>query len=81
MAWLDALKLAHFFSELEKNPKDGESKAALLEKDIVTRGRKAVLESRNSARQFHATSGFQRGMRNVGFQMGNFFIRMSTKKE
>jgi len=81
MAMLDALKLAQFFGELEKNPSDGEAKAAMLEQDIVTCGRKAVLESRNSARQFHATSGFQRVMRNVGFQMGNFFIWMATKRK
>jgi 2-polyprenyl-6-methoxyphenol hydroxylase-like FAD-dependent oxidoreductase len=81
MAMLDALKLAQFFSELEKNPKDGEAKAQALEKDIVMRGLKAVLESRNSARQFHTTSRFQRGIRNIGFQMGNFFIRMATKRE
>ena len=81
MAMVDALKLAQYFGELETNPSNAESKAQVLEKDIVTRGRKAVLESRNAARQFHSTSRFQQGMRNVGFQMGNFFIQMSTRKK
>lgn len=81
MAMLDALKLAQFFGELEVDPSRAETKAESLERDIVTRGRKAVLESRNAARQFHTTSRVQRGLRDIGFQIGNFFIRMSTKKK
>ena len=80
MAMVDALKLAQFFSELEANPTNAEAQAQALEKDIVTRGRKALLESRNAAKQFHSTSRTQQWMRNIGFQMGNFFIHMTTKK-
>jgi 2-polyprenyl-6-methoxyphenol hydroxylase-like FAD-dependent oxidoreductase len=81
MAMLDALKLAQFFGDLATPPHEDEAKAQALEKDIVTRGRKAVLESRNAARQFHTTNRVQRGLRDIGFQMGNFFIRMAAKKK
>jgi 2-polyprenyl-6-methoxyphenol hydroxylase-like FAD-dependent oxidoreductase len=80
MAMVDALRLAQFFGELEANPQSAEMKAQTLEKDIVTRGRKAVLESRNAAKQFHSTSHMQQMFRNFGFRMGNVFIRMATKK-
>ena len=81
MAMVDALKLAQFFGELETNPSNAEVKAQALEKDIVTRGRKAVLDSRNAARQFHSTGRMQQIFRNFGFRMGNFFIQMSARKE
>ena len=80
MAMVDALKLAQFFGGLEANPQTTEMKAQALEKDIVTRGRKAVLESRNAARQFHNTSRLQQTFRNIGFRMGNFFIHVATRK-
>jgi len=81
MAMLDGLKLAQFFGELAADPSSEEAKAAAIERDIVTRGRKAVLESRNAAHQFHNTSRLQQWLRNVGFQMGNVFIRMAAKKQ
>ena len=81
MAMLDGLKLAQFFGELAANPGSAGAKAEELQRDIVTRGRKAVLESRNAAHQFHNTSRLQQWLRNVGFQMGNVFIRMAAKKQ
>ena len=80
MAMADAFKIAKFFTEMESNPQSVEARAQALEKDIVTRGRKAVLESRNAAKQFHNTSRMQQMLRNIGFRMGNVFIRMATKK-
>jgi hypothetical protein len=58
MAMLDAFKLAELLASATGRralPSDG---AAALEADIVARGRKAVLESRSSAMQFHAQSRF-----------------------
>lgn len=80
MAMVDALNLAQYFAGLAADPGQAEAKAGALEKDIVTRGRKAVLESRNAAKQFHATNGLQQAFRNFGFRMGNLFIRMAAKK-
>lgn len=80
MAMVDGLKLAQFFGELAANPGSAEAKAEALERDIVTRGRKAVLESRNAAQQFHTPSRLQQWLRNIGFQMGNVFIRMAARK-
>ena len=49
---------------------------------IAARGRKAVLESRCSAQQFHATSRLQILSRNLGFRLGNAVInsRLNTRK-
>jgi salicylate hydroxylase len=41
---------------------------------ITARGRKAVLESRRAARQFHSTRGFQIRNRNLGFRVANAMI-------
>jgi hypothetical protein len=81
MAMLDGLKLAEFFGELAANPGNAEVRAEALERDIVRRGRKAVLESRNAAYQFHTTSRLQQWLRNIGFQISNLFIRMATRKQ
>jgi hypothetical protein len=49
---------------------------------IAARGRKAVLESRRAAKQFHATSRFQMLTRNLGFRVGNAVInsRLTSRK-
>jgi 2-polyprenyl-6-methoxyphenol hydroxylase-like FAD-dependent oxidoreductase len=49
---------------------------------IAARGRKAVLESRRAAKQFHATSRFQILTRNLGFRVGNAVInsRLRSRK-
>ncbi len=78
MAMLDALKLAELLGGA--GTEVPESAAAALEANIVSRGRKAVLESRSAARQFHTQSRFQRMNRNVGFRMANFFIKMFSKR-
>jgi len=67
MAMLDALKLAQFYAEIATTPDKGEARAQAVERDIVTRGRKAVLESRKAARQIHATGRFQQRFRDIGF--------------
>ena len=49
---------------------------------IAARGRKAVLESRRAAKQFHATSRFEILTRNLGFRVGNAVInsRLTSRK-
>jgi 2-polyprenyl-6-methoxyphenol hydroxylase-like FAD-dependent oxidoreductase len=76
MAMLDGLKLAQFFGELAANPSSAAAKAEALERDIVRRGRKAVLESRNAAKQFHTTNRVRQRLRNVGFRIGNTAIKL-----
>jgi 2-polyprenyl-6-methoxyphenol hydroxylase-like FAD-dependent oxidoreductase len=70
MAMLDALKLA----ELIAAGAD-ERAAAKVEADIVKRGRRAVLQSRKAADQFHTTDQFQRTLRNLGFKVTGLFLR------
>src|SRR5215471_19305253 len=74
-AMLDALKLAELLSAAPVSP----AGAAALEADIVTRGRKAVFESRSAAAQFHAQSRFKQMNRNVGFRMANVFIKLFNR--
>jgi salicylate hydroxylase len=75
MAMLDALKLAELLGGATVSP----SAAAALETDIVTRGRKAVLESRSSAMQFHTTSRFKQMNRNAAFRVANVFIKLFNR--
>lgn len=76
MAMVDALKLAEFFADPAASP----AKADTVDAEIVKRGRKAVLESRQAAVQFHNTNWLQQYMRNVGFRTGNFFIKLFSQK-
>jgi salicylate hydroxylase len=70
MAMLDAVKLAEALGAgLDAR------KAAAVEADIVRRGRRAVLQSRRAAEQFHTADRFQRLMRNVGFRVAGMFMR------
>jgi len=78
MAMLDALKLAELLASATGTTL-AEADAAALEADIVTRGHKAVLESRSAARQFHTQSRFQRMNRNVGFRMASTFIKLFSR--
>ena len=50
------------------------------ELELITRGRKAVLESRHAARQFHQANHLQQEFRNVGFRIGNLFIRRLSRR-
>jgi salicylate hydroxylase len=70
MAMRDALKLAEWIG-------GGLNAAAApkVEADIVKRGRRAVLQSRRAAEQFHVTDRFQKAMRNIGFRVAGLFIR------
>jgi salicylate hydroxylase len=70
MAMLDAMKLAEMLAA-----EPDAAKAAAVEADIVKRGRRAVLQSRRAAAQFHTTDRFQRVMRNLGFRVAGMFIR------
>jgi salicylate hydroxylase len=56
-----------------------EATSADLEAGIVRRGRKAVLDSRRAAAQFHTTNRFKQRSRNAGFLMGNAFIGLSMR--
>jgi 2-polyprenyl-6-methoxyphenol hydroxylase-like FAD-dependent oxidoreductase len=79
LAMLDALKLAELLAAATATTL-ADADAAALEADIVARGRKAVLESRSAARQFHTQSRLQRMNRNVGFRMASTFIKLFSKK-
>src|SRR5262249_43704529 len=70
MAMVDALRLAELVGAGAS-----EGAAAKVAVDIVKRGRRAVLQSRRSAAQFHTTDPWQRGLRNLGFRMAPLFIR------
>lgn len=78
MALVDALKIGDF---LAREAKGEATDAVLLEQDIVKRGRKAVLESRNAAKQFHTANGLMRFNRNLGFRIANVMIRLFSKKK
>ena len=80
MAMVDALKLAQFFGELAANPSSADAHTAALERDIVRRGRKAVLESRKAAKQFHTTNRLQQQFRNLGFRVGNTAIKLFSQR-
>jgi salicylate hydroxylase len=68
-AMIDALALAELLGS-GYLPDDADRVAV----GIAARGRKAVLESRRAARQFHSTSQFQILSRNLGFRFGNAVI-------
>jgi salicylate hydroxylase len=70
MAMVDAMKLAEAFAA---GP--DAAAAAAVEADIVRRGRRAILQSRRGAHQFHTTDRFQRIMRDLGFRVAGLFIR------
>ena len=72
---VDGLRLAQYFAELVSIPDQAEAKAKALEEQIITRGRKAVLDSRSAARRFHETNRLQQRWRNAGVRIGNLFIR------
>jgi salicylate hydroxylase len=76
MAMVDGLKLAQLFADLVARPAEAELNAEALERDIVSRGRKAVLASRRAAKQFHATHRFSQRVRNAGFRFSNTVIKI-----
>ena len=80
MGMVDGLKLAQYCADLATSPDQAAAKVEALETDILTRGRKAVLESRNAARQFHQTNRLQQEFRNVGFRIGNLFLRGLSRR-
>jgi salicylate hydroxylase len=82
MGMVDSLKLAQYFADLVTSPGQTETaaKAEALETDVITRGRKAVLDSRAAARRFHVTNRLQQRWRNVGFRVGNTFIQLFSRE-
>jgi salicylate hydroxylase len=70
-AMLDALDVADLLV-------DGGDPAPVAAK-IARRGRKAVLDSRRAAAQFHETRRFRQRNRNLGFRMANAFIRLAGR--
>jgi hypothetical protein len=66
---LDALELSELLGS-GNLATDAEHLAAR----IAARGRKAALESRRAARQFHSTRRFQIRSRNLGFRVANAMI-------
>jgi salicylate hydroxylase len=76
MSMVDGLKLAQYFAALVGTPGQAEARAAALEAEMLTRGRKAVLASRAAARRLHLENRLQQGWRNVGFRTGSTFIRL-----
>jgi salicylate hydroxylase len=70
MAMVDAMRLAEHLAA-----GGGAASAQKVEADIVKRGRRAVLQSRRSAEQFHTTDRLQRTMRDIGFRAARIFIR------
>jgi 2-polyprenyl-6-methoxyphenol hydroxylase-like FAD-dependent oxidoreductase len=73
LGMLDALELAELFGS---QAIADERESATLEHAIVRRGRKAVLDSRNAAKQFHETSPLLRFNRDLGMRLGDFFIHL-----
>lgn len=71
---LDALKLGEWLAAAGGGDGRADADGRVLEADVVARGRKAVLESRNAARQFHTRSRFKQTGRNLGFRMASLFI-------
>ena len=80
LGMVDGLQLAQYFADLVTSPSETEAKARALESQIIARGHKAVLESRNTARQFHQTNRLQQEFRNVGFRIGNLFIQGLSRR-
>lgn len=80
MGMVDSLKLAQYFADLVTSPGQAAEKVEALERDIVTRGRKAVLDSRAAARRYHLTNRLQQRWRTVGFRAGNTFIRLFSRE-
>lgn len=74
-AMLDALELSELLGSGNLSA-DADRVAAR----IAARGRKAVLESRRSAHQFHATSRFQMTSRDFGFRVANSMINSRFRR-
>jgi salicylate hydroxylase len=76
-AMVDAVALAELLGS-GNLPGDAERVAA----GIAARGRKAILESRHAAQQYHATRRFKITSRNLGFRIANTMInsRIARRK-
>jgi len=70
-AMLDAVDLAGLLA-------DGGDPAPVAER-IAKRGRKAVLDSRRAAAQFHETRRFRQRNRNLGFRLANMVIHVRQR--
>ena len=54
--------------------------AAVLEADIVKRGRQHILDSRGNAKRFHATGAWDQAQRNLAFRVANPMIALFSKR-
>jgi salicylate hydroxylase len=54
--------------------------AGEVEREIVSRGRKAVLASRRAADQFHTTSRYRQRSRNIGFRLADAVMSLSARR-
>ena len=79
MAMVDALKLATWVDLLARDPAAAEAAAPAVAAEIASRGRKAVMESRRAAEQFHVRSALRRTMRNAGMRIANVLIAAGNR--
>ena len=79
LAMADALTLATWVGLLARDPVAAEAGAPAVAAEIASRGRKAVMESRRAAEQFHVRSAFRRTMRNAGMRVANVFIAAGNR--
>ena len=79
MAMVDALRVAEWMALLASDPATAALAGPAVEREIADRGRKAVMESRRAAEQFHVRSGFRQAMRNVGMRVANVFIAFGSR--
>jgi salicylate hydroxylase len=77
-AMLDAIGLGNWFTGHQVTSA-ADPTSADLEAEIVRRGRKAVIDSRRAATQFHTTNRWKQRSRNAGFLIGNTFIGIANK--
>jgi 2-polyprenyl-6-methoxyphenol hydroxylase-like FAD-dependent oxidoreductase len=74
IALVDALNLAEFFTTLARGEATTQQEISLLEADMIARGRKAILASRQAAKQFHKQNKLKQLIRNAGFRLMNFVL-------
>jgi salicylate hydroxylase len=81
LGMVDGFQLAQYFADSVTSPNGIVAKARDLESEIITRGRKAVMESRSAAKRFHQKNRLQQDFRNASFRVGNLFIRGLTRHD
>jgi salicylate hydroxylase len=77
-AMVGAARLADVFAAEAAGAPGVDDLARTVEEELVRRGRKAVVESRNAAAQFHTASPARRALRDLGFRMANTVMRLAA---